>query len=325
MGPTVRSSVPALLILGALWLGLPGFFLLDTTVLHTSAGTDSRTDVVVFGVIALLGALNYWRLARRRCVRLADGSGLLVTSYWRRNIVFWDELEAVESEEARGTGNGFNLSLTHLMFPGAGGPGLVAVSATCRSGSAGAYTIRTWLPPGHRLRADLPAGLRDATGPPVHDPEAEARVRASPITASLRPHRGVVALTVGLALLPAGVFGSLAVESFRSDPPAVAAAVCSLSAALAAASVAIAGRALRGRLDLTSAGLIDHGPLGSRVLPVAEISSIDVESAQSGKNVFVTLVGRGSRKLFAGSGYGDHAVGVKSTLDAWLAGTRGSP
>jgi hypothetical protein len=331
LGPRVASSPLALLILLSVWVLLPTAFAVQATVDAVRAGRNGggaglEWALAVAGwVVAVPSWWVFRRLARRSCVRLESGTGLLVRGFFRREIVPWDSVQLVYGSESEAASQGFEFSHTTLKVsvPAGTRPRYVVVSASWRSGSAKALTVLGWLPSDHPLRTRLPADPEYASALPPRDLGAQERARVANPVRRLRPQRAMRVL--GLAFLAFAVTlatGQAIVNISPYDRFEGRTMVGIGWGLLALAGAALAASTSLARLDLTPEGLVDHGPLRVSVYPAAEIAGFRVDPSGWGQLVRVVLVGRGSQRLFVSAGLGDHPDRVWAILDEWLQSTR---
>jgi hypothetical protein len=330
----VASSPVALLILLSAWVVLPTAFAVQATTDAVQAGRGGA-DAGLEWAVAVAGWIvavpSWWvfqRLGRRSCVRLADGTGLLVRGFFRREIARWDEVQLVYGSESEAPSPGFVFSHTTLMVsgPAATRPRYVVVSASWRSGSAKALTVLGWLPPDHPLRSRLPADPQYASALPPRDVGAQERVRAATPTRVLRPQRAMRVLGLSFLAFAVTLATAQAIVSLSPYERFEGRTMVGIGwALLALVGLGLAASTSFARLELTPEGLVDHGPLRVSVYPVAEIAGFRVDPSGWGQLVRVVLVGRGSQRLFVSAGLGDHPDRVWAALDEWLESVRDGP
>ncbi|MGQ0840498.1 hypothetical protein [Actinokineospora sp.] len=298
-----------------MWLVLPTGWptLLTIIVAFSVADTADSEEWLAVAIPAVLAAALWWlgwRFMGRSCTRLPDG--LLVRGFRRSYRVPWTDVVDVSSTEFESVGRSFSFSQVRVTFrrPGDGRVITVKVASSYRSGSVGRDTVQSWLPGWHPQHRRLPE-------PAPWLPGGVGLARL-PVLTSLRPPGYLVAIYLALiaGFAVACVVGAVACLRYDGTAWAVVATVLLL---LAVAALWPAARAFRARVELTAAGLVNHGYFHTVAFAAVGIEGFVLVPSGAGGAVRVVLAGRGSRQLAVGAGFGGHPEQTLRELERWHA------
>jgi hypothetical protein len=309
-GTRVDSSPTYYVYVLFLWLILPTGWTTLIAVGGLLLGAEGGAGV--FAVISVPFWWLAWRFVGRSVSRLPEG--LRIRGFRRTVVVPWHQVLAVDATELEGQGRSVSFSRVVVTFhdPRTGLPMTRTVASSFRSASVGRNTVLSWFPPDHPLHRPLTVAVPYPSAPDT-----------LPLMATLPQSTAMKAILLVLAgLLGAGSATAAVLCLLRlGDGPGWVAGAA-LSVLLVATSVRFTVRTWRARLDLTAGGLVNHGFFHTYRTTVPEIEGFRLVPSGAGGAVRIVLVGKGSRSLAAGAGFGTYPEHTLRQLEHWHATVR---